>query len=62
MAEMKRDKVRLMMFTPHWAFRRNKELDGYCKTAKTINPNLRTLVGLGPNYLVLLVKEKNDNK
>ena len=62
MAEVQREKARVIKYTLFWAFNRNRELETKYKVARTMNPKLRTQVRLQRRDLVLLVKEKEEKK
>ena len=61
-ADFKNDRIKLLKYTPNWAYERNKQLEIRCRLARENDPELRTQVRLGNDDLVLLIKRKGEDR
>ena len=59
-ADLGRNNIRLIRYTPHWVYLRNRELEIQCCLASELDHNLRTQIRLGTSDLILKIKSKGE--
>ena len=60
-AQLERNNIRLLDYTPPWAHERKKTLEIKCRLKREENLALRTQVRLGKSNFILMVKNQGDS-